>query len=253
MRELLKELCKYDWIMWHGGECPVHGQVDVILRSGGVRYGRRSESLIWSHFHGLSSEIVAYREHGERLVDTMLLAEEALQIADSTIDVQADTVKLQFETIEKMKRKIAELSGEWVKWEGGECPTNALVEIRTFDGRTVQGRGNYFHWDKEGKIAAYRIIQDDKAEIERLRKALADEKYRADSCQSHAEACIADVKRLRQSLEQLGQRKLEAHRAHIAEVAALTKQVKERDALIADLAILIDRHKGVTNVSHHSR
>lgn len=240
MRELLRELCKYDWNMWHGGECPVHGQVDVILRSGGVRYDRRAESLIWSHFHGLSSEIVAYREHGERLVDTMLLVEEALQIADSTINVQADTVKLQFETLQKMERKIAELSGEWVKWDGGECPTNALVEIRTLDGRTVQGRGNYFHWNKEGKIAAYRIIQDDKVEIERLRKALVDEKQRAEGWRSQAEIH-------RQSLERLGQRKLQAHDAHVAEMGALTKQLQECQAIIADLATVIERYKAKGN------
>lgn len=53
-----------DWIPWHGGECPVGGDVTVWvrLRNGSIHAGCRSDYLLWGHSSTDSAaDIIAYK------------------------------------------------------------------------------------------------------------------------------------------------------------------------------------------------
>lgn len=115
-----------DWIEWKSGLCPVEGDVLVQcrLREAGRGWDMQTRpASTWAWLHvGSDHDIAAYR---------------VVQGADGP----------------------APKPGEWVEWDGGECPVDGdtVVRIRTADGLIGRDVAGAFDWSA---VVAYRVVSE---------------------------------------------------------------------------------------------
>lgn len=133
------------WIEWKGGseEPPVDGNTRVEAEAtNGFRYIEKAKDLFWGH-EGLGDDIVRYR---------VLVPEARIS---SVHRPEAEEVPAE--------QPKPQQGGEWIEWEGGECPVPPEweVQVRLRNGDLCQSSAGDLLWDhgrlgSEADIIRYR-------------------------------------------------------------------------------------------------
>ena len=142
------------WIKWHGGECPVMRDQEVMvkLRNGVVREPGRAVAFLWEH-HGDNYDIVEYCAVFEQA--DLEAADQLLRANDYTVIPPARP--LTFEDVMPMTEAPPEGTVYWVvsalHWEGVFCARFFNAE---FDPLLLKRRMAYL--EKEHALIAARHI-----------------------------------------------------------------------------------------------
>jgi len=87
------------------------------------------------------SEVLPYGS-GSGIADKLILAAVAMvtyQFALGMQEVSADGIGEALSEVSQEERD----SDEWIEWNGGDRPTNKIVDVKTRDGKTLFNVGSY--------------------------------------------------------------------------------------------------------------
>lgn len=164
-----KQLRKQGWII-NTGVKPVRELTELLFRDGEVRKKSGSCSLD-------SNFSIPYCFAPEKTVVAYKLKPEKISIEELHVKVAKDIGKVP------VKLELVPIEGEWIEWNGGECPVpkGTKIDVKYRDGKVAINQfiqeGNYpipaaRFWVKDNHgsdIIAYRIVKENKPAVDLTR------------------------------------------------------------------------------------